>query len=142
MVDMARDPVANVDIDELKQAALDHLWMPFTQYEIQAADGGPMIIVEGEGIRVKDSNGKSYIDGIGGLFLINVGHGRQEIVDAVARQLSSIHYASTFNYATIPTVQLAKRLARLAPENLNKVFLASGGSTYTGAFQHGYQRYR
>ncbi len=128
MADAVSNPYAGVDFDELKQAALDHLWMPFTQYNDLAEAGGPKIIVEGDGIRMKDSDGKSYIDGIGGLFLVNVGHGRQEIVDAVANQLSNIHYANTFAYGSIPTIKLAKRLAGLAPGDLNKVFLASGGS--------------
>ena len=128
MTSTVSKPYADVDFDELKQAALDHLWMPFTQYNDMAEAGGPMVIVEGDGIRIKDSNGKSYIDGIGGLFLINAGHGRQEIVDAVANQLSSIHYANTFAYGTVPTIKLAKRLADLAPGDLNKVFFASGGS--------------
>ena len=128
MADATHDSAGDGSFDQIKQAALDHLWMPFTQYDDLAAAGGPMVIVEGDGIRVKDSDGRSYIDGISGLFLINVGHGRQEIVDAVTRQLSSIHYANTFSYVTVPTAKLAERLAGLAPGDLNKVFFASGGS--------------
>ncbi|MFQ5874987.1 MAG: aspartate aminotransferase family protein, partial [Dehalococcoidia bacterium] len=128
MADGGNDPTVGVNFDELKQAALDHLWMPFTQFKDLAEAGGPMIVVEGEGVRVKDSDGKSYIDGIGGLFLINVGHGRQEIADAIDQQVRAIHYANTFGYATIPEVKLAERLAGLAPGDLNKVFFASGGS--------------
>ncbi|MFQ5872471.1 MAG: aspartate aminotransferase family protein, partial [Dehalococcoidia bacterium] len=128
MADAGNNPTAGVDIGEVKQAVLDHLWMPFTQHNDLAEAGGPLVIVEGDGVRIKDSDGKSYIDGIGGLFLVNVGHGRQEIVDAVTEQLSNIHYANTFSYATIPTANLATKLAELAPGDLNKVFLASGGS--------------
>ena len=123
-----KDPTEGVDFTELNQAALDNYWMPFTQYNDMADSGGPTFIVEGDGIRLKDSEGKSYIDGIGGLFLVNAGHGRKEIVDAVAEQLNHIHYASTFSYASIPTVQLAQRIAGIAPGDLNKVFFASGGS--------------
>ena len=122
------DPTEGVDFAELKQAALDNYWMPFTQYNDMADSGGPMFIVEGDGIRLKDSEGKSYIDGIGGLFLVNVGHGRKEIVDAVTNQLNHLHYASTFSYANIPAVKLAQRIAGIAPGDLNKVFFASGGS--------------
>ena len=91
-------PYHNVNFEELKQAAMDHLWMPYTQYNDLLNTGGPRIIVEGEGIRVKDSEGNSYIDAIGGLFLVNVGHGRNEISEAVANQLNSLHYANTFMY--------------------------------------------
>ncbi len=122
------DPYADVDFEELKQAALDHLWMPYKQYNDLAEAGGPMIIVEGDGIRLKDSDGKSYIDAMGGLFLVNAGHGRREIAQAVFDQLDSVHYANTFAYGSIPTLRLAKRLAGLAPGDLNRVFLASGGS--------------
>ena len=121
-------PYHNVNFEELKQAAMDHLWMPYTQYNDLLNTGGPRIIVEGEGIRVKDSEGNSYIDAIGGLFLVNVGHGRNEISEAVANQLNSLHYANTFMYGTIPTILLAKKLAELAPGDLSRVFLASGGS--------------
>ncbi len=116
------------NIDKLKQTALKHLWMPMTQYESVVAEDGPTIIVEGEGVHIKDIDGNTYIDGIGGLFLANVGHGRTEIVDAVAKQLNTLHYANTFAYATIPAIKLAEKLANIAPGDLNTVFLASGGS--------------
>jgi adenosylmethionine-8-amino-7-oxononanoate aminotransferase len=124
----AKDSTAGVDFAGLKQAALDNYWMPFTQYNDMAEPDGLMFIVDGDGIRLTDSEGKSYIDGIGGLFLVNAGHGRKEIADAVAEQLNHVHYASTFSYANIPAVQLAQRIAGLAPGDLNKVFFASGGS--------------
>ena len=75
-----------------------------------------------------DSDGNSYIDAIGGLFLVNVGHGRTKIAEAVADQLSAVHYANTFMYPAVSTIKLSKKLAELAPGDLNRVFLASGGS--------------
>ncbi len=122
------DVYSDVNFDELKRAAIDYLWMPYTQYNNLLNSGGPKVIVEGEGIRIKDSEGNSYIDAMGGLFLVNVGHGRSEIAESVANQLNSVHYANTFTYGTIPTILLAKKLAQLAPGDLNRVFLASGGS--------------
>ena len=79
MVKAKEDPYADIDFDELKQAAIDHLWMPYKQYNDLLNTGGPKIMVDGEGIRLKDSDGNSYIDAIGGLFLVNIGHGRSEI---------------------------------------------------------------
>ena len=75
-----------------------------------------------------DSDGTTYIDAIGGLFLVNVGHGRTEIAEAVADQLGALHYANTFAYPAVPTIKLSKKLAELAPGDLDRVFLASGGS--------------
>ena len=124
----AQSQVFSGDIDSLKQTALEHLWMPMVQHDDLVEDGGPMVITEGDGVRVTDVNGKTYLDGIGGLFLINVGHGRKEIADAVYNQLNAIHYANTFAYATVPAIKLAERLAGLAPGDLNTAFLASGGS--------------
>ena len=119
---------ADADFGDLKQAAMDHLWMPFSQYNDLLSKGGPKIIVEGDGIRMTDSDGTTYIDAIGGLFLVNVGHGRTEIAEAVADQLGALHYANTFAYPAVPTIKLSKKLAELAPGDLNRVFLASGGS--------------
>ena len=119
---------ADADFVDLKQAAMDHLWMPFSQYNDLLSKGGPKIIVEGDGIRMTDSDGTTYIDAIGGLFLVNVGHGRTEIAEAVADQLGALHYANTFAYPAVPTIKLSKKLAELAPGDLNRVFLASGGS--------------
>ena len=119
---------AGEDFGDLKQAAMDHLWMPFSQYNDLLSKGGPKIIVEGDGIRMTDSDGTTYIDAIGGLFLVNVGHGRTKIAEAVADQLGALHYANTFAYPAVPTIKLSKKLAELAPGDLNRVFLASGGS--------------
>ena len=119
---------ADADFGDLKQAAMDHLWMPFSQYNDLLSKGGPKIIVEGDGIRMTDSDGTTYIDAIGGLFLVNVGHGRTKIAEAVADQLGALHYANTFAYPAVPTIKLSKKLAELAPGDLNRVFLASGGS--------------
>ena len=119
---------AGEDFGDLKQAAMDHLWMPFSQYNDLLSKGGPTIIVEGDGIRMTDSDGNTYIDAVGGLFLVNVGHGRTKIAEAVADQLGALHYANTFAYPAVPTIKLSKKLAELAPGDLNRVFLASGGS--------------
>ena len=102
--------------------------MPFSQYNDLLSKGGPKIIVEGDGIRMTDSDGNSYIDAIGGLFLVNVGHGRSQIAEAVADQLNAVHYANTFMYPAVSTIKLSKKLAELAPGDLDRVFLASGGS--------------
>ena len=114
--------------DELRASALEHVWFPFQQWNDVAAEGGLRIIVEGNGVKLKDFHGKEYFDGFAGLVLVNVGHGREEIARAVYDQLSTLHYANTFAYTTIPVIKLAEKVASLTPGDLNRVFLTSGGS--------------
>ncbi len=86
-------------------------------------------IVAAKGAYVTDSDGNQMIDGIGGLWCVNVGHGRQEIIDAITQQLQTLDYYSTFYNFTHPTAAaLAEKLASLAPGNLNHVHFANSGS--------------
>lgn len=102
-------------------------------------------IVAAKGVMVRDSNGQELIDGIGGLWCVNVGHGRPEIIDAISNQLSTLDFYSTFYTFTHPTAAaLAKKLAQLAPGNLNHVhFSTSGSDANDGAVRilhHYYER--
>ena len=83
---------------------------------------------EGDGVRIKSADGRWGYDGVAGLMLVNVGHGRQEIVDAIAAQLGTIHYANTFKYGSEPVVRFAEKVASLTPGDLNRVYFTSGGS--------------
>ena len=86
-------------------------------------------IVGAKGAYVTDSEGNQIIDGIGGLWCVNVGHGRQEIIDAITAQLEQLDYYSTFYNFTHPSAaQLAKKIAALAPGNLNRVYFGNSGS--------------
>ncbi len=86
-------------------------------------------IVRAEGAYVTDSEGNQLIDGIGGLWCVNVGHGRQEIIDAITSQLQQLDYYSTFYNFTHPSAaQLAKKIAALAPGQLNRVYFGNSGS--------------
>ncbi|GBR47945.1 adenosylmethionine-8-amino-7-oxononanoate aminotransferase [Gluconobacter roseus NBRC 3990] len=102
-------------------------------------------IVAAKGVMVRDSNGHELIDGIGGLWCVNVGHGRHEIIDAISNQLSTLDFYSTFYTFTHPTAAaLARKLAELAPGNLNRVhFSTSGSDANDGAVRilhHYYER--
>jgi adenosylmethionine-8-amino-7-oxononanoate aminotransferase len=86
-------------------------------------------IVAAEGAYVTDSEGNRMIDGIGGLWCVNVGHGRKEIIEAVTEQLKTLDYYSTFYNFTHPkAAQLAEKLAKLAPGELNRVYFGNSGS--------------
>jgi putrescine---pyruvate transaminase len=90
----------------------------------------PLCIEGGDGVYVTDGQGKRYLDGQGGLWNVNVGHGRPEIKQAIIDQLDKISFYSTFgNTTNAPSVELAELLCRLtAPEGMKRVFFSSGGS--------------
>ena len=117
-----------LDAEALRQTALDHLWMPFTQSRSYAELGGPPILVSGEGVRVTDVNGKTYLDGIGAMEACAVGHHRKELIDAATEQFHRLEFVDTFRWASVPAITLAGTLAHLAPGSLDKVFFSPGGS--------------
>ena len=105
----------------------DHLWMHFTRMAAYR-DGEVPMIVRGDGCYVWDSNGKRYLDGLAGLFVVNAGHGRHELADAAAKQASELAYFPLWSYAHPKAVELADRIATLTPGDLNRVFFTTGGS--------------
>jgi adenosylmethionine-8-amino-7-oxononanoate aminotransferase len=111
----------------LQEAARRHLWMHFTRMSTYKDHDVP-IIVRGEGAYVYDSKGRRYLDGLAGLFVSMVGHGRDEIAEASARQAKELAYFPLWSYAHPRAIELAERLANLAPGDLNRVFFTTGGS--------------
>jgi len=91
--------------------------------------GGRFVVARGDGASIWDDKGTRYLDGTAGLWFTNVGHGRTAIADAVARQLSTLAHYSTFG-DVVPdvTLELADRLAAIAPVAGSKIFFTSGGS--------------
>jgi putrescine aminotransferase len=113
----------------LQSLDLAHHLHPFTDQTSMAAEGGSQIIVSGAGCHVTDQNGRQLLDGLAGLWCVNVGYGRQEIVDAVTAQMARLpYYCSFFNSTTAPAIQLAARLAGLAPAHLKHVMFSNSGS--------------
>jgi adenosylmethionine-8-amino-7-oxononanoate aminotransferase len=111
----------------LSSTARDHLWMHFTRMSAYARSPIPTI-VRGEGPYIFDANGKRYLDGLAGLFVVQAGHGRQELADAAAKQAAELAYFPLWSYAHPTAIELAARLADLAPGDLNRVFFTTGGS--------------
>jgi adenosylmethionine-8-amino-7-oxononanoate aminotransferase len=104
-----------------------HLWMHFTRMSAYA-DAEVPIIVRGEGCYVYDEHGKRYLDGLSALFCVNIGHGRADIAQAGADQAKELGFFTNWSYAHPPAIELAARVASLAPGDLNRVFFTSGGS--------------
>ena len=113
--------------DALQAAARRHLWMHFTRLSAYAEREIP-IIVRGEGAYVWDSHGRRYLDGLSGLFVVQAGHGRQELAEAAAKQAGELAYFPLWTYGHAAAIELADRLADLAPGDLNRVFFTTGGS--------------
>src|SRR3984957_5678565 len=115
------------EIAALQEKAKRHLWLHFTRMS-SYADSDVQVIVRGEGQYVYDQNGKRYLDGLAGLFVSQIGHGRTEVAEAGARQASQLAYFPLWSYAHPQAIALAERLAGLAPGNLNRVFFTTSGS--------------
>jgi len=111
----------------LQELARRHLWMHFTRLSAYEQVEVP-IIVRGEGCYVWDEHGKRYLDGLSALFCVNIGHGRADIAQAGADQARELGFFTNWSYAHPPAIELAARIAALAPGDLNRVFFTSGGS--------------
>ncbi len=110
----------------LTPAQLDAHWMPFTANRQFKAD--PRLLVAAHGNYYRDGDGRQVFDGLSGLWTCGLGHGRPEIVEAVARQVATLDYAPPFQYAHPLSFQLAERIAALMPEGLDHVFFCGSGS--------------
>ena len=103
------------------------MWLHFTRMS-SYDDSDIQIIVRGEGNYVFDQHGKRYLDGLAGLFVSQIGHGRTEVAEAAARQASELAYFPLWSYAHPQAIELADRLAAMAPGDLNRVFFTTSGS--------------
>jgi adenosylmethionine-8-amino-7-oxononanoate aminotransferase len=112
---------------DLQALARRHLWMHFTRMGAYAHEELP-IIERGEGCYVYDNHGRRYLDGLSALYCVNIGHGRSELGEAAAEQARQLGFYTNWSYAHPPSIELAARVARLAPGDLNRVFFVSGGS--------------
>src|SRR5207248_9914583 len=112
---------------QLQELAKRHLWMHFTRMGAYADHEVP-VIVKGDGCYVWDEHGKRYLDGLSALFCGNAGHGRAELGEAAAKQAAELGFFTNWSYAHPRAIELAARIAALAPADLNRVFFTSGGS--------------
>jgi adenosylmethionine-8-amino-7-oxononanoate aminotransferase len=109
--------------------------MHFTRHSA-FADTPPPVIVRGEGAYVFDAEGKRYLDGLAGLFAVQVGHGREELAEAAARQTRQLAYFPLWGTAHPMAIELAERMTAAAPGDLNRVFFTvSGGESVETAWK-------
>ena len=111
----------------LQELAKRHLWMHFARMGAFEDHEVP-IIVKGDGCYVWDEHGNRYLDGLAALFCVNIGHGRGDVAQAGADQAKELGFYTNWSYAHPKAIELAARVAELAPGDLNRVFFTSGGS--------------
>src|ERR1700758_1160170 len=125
---MADDAMNLREFAPIEQQALEHVWIHSARWRDLAERDGLKVMVRGEGCRLFDAQGRSYLDGLSGLYVVNVGHGRAEIGEAMAKQACELAYVSAASYTNLAAVQLGDVLAGLTPGDLDRFFLCSGGS--------------
>ncbi|MBO6703794.1 MAG: aspartate aminotransferase family protein [Pseudomonadales bacterium] len=118
----------NYTTEQLQDLDRKHYLHPFTDYK-KLKEEGSRIITRADGVYLWDSEGKQYLDGMAGLWCVNVGYGRDEIVEAVTAQMRELpYYNSFFKSANPPAVELARMITSLAPAHMNHVFFTGSGS--------------
>ena len=121
-------PGATRSDERLQRLAREHLWMHFTRMGGFGDEHEVPIITRGEGCYVWDDKGNRYLDGLSALFCVNSGHGRAELGDAMAAQVRELDFVTIWSYAHPQAIELAARIADLAPHDLNHVFFTNSGS--------------
>ncbi len=125
MTTMANDPAM---IQDYVDRGLKHLWMQTQQVNDLRKDDGVLVIEEGEGIYLSDVKGQKYIDAMSGLWVVAVGHGRTELADVAREQMAKLGYANTLAYHNRPAVDLASKVASVAPPSINKALFVNSGA--------------
>jgi adenosylmethionine-8-amino-7-oxononanoate aminotransferase len=125
---VADDATKRREFAPIERQALDHVWIHSARWLDLAERDGLRVMVRGEGCRLYDAHGRAYLDGLSGLYVVNVGHGRAEIAEAMAKQARELAYVSSASYTNLAAVQLGDVLAGLTPGDLDRFFFCSGGS--------------
>ncbi|HGE2092124.1 putrescine--pyruvate aminotransferase [Pseudomonas aeruginosa] len=120
--------ITNAKTREWQALSRDHHLPPFTDYK-QLNEKGARIITKAEGVYIWDSEGNKILDAMAGLWCVNVGYGREELVQAATRQMRELPFYNLFFQTAHPlVVELAKAIADVAPEGMNHVFFTGSGS--------------
>ena len=112
--------------DATADRAGHHLWMHFARQGRHPETPIP-VVTRGEGAYIWDNRGRKILDGLSGLFVVQIGHGRREMAEVAAKQTAELAYFPVWGYTTPAQAELAERVAALAPGDLNRVFFTTGG---------------
>ncbi len=125
-----------------RKADLDHHLHPFTDQRGLAETGGSRIITKAQGVWLIDSEGERILDGMAGLWCVNVGYGREDLARTAYEQMVELPYYNTFfKTATPPPIELSEKLASLTPAGLNHTFFANSGSEANDSIVRMIRRY-
>lgn len=117
-----------LDLQRDDRATILHPFTPLARYSSGEA-GGPRIICGGEGIRIRDRDGRELIDAFAGLYCVNVGYGRKEIADAIHREaLKLSYYHSYAGHSNEPAIRLARQVLKLTPGRMERIYFGQSGS--------------
>jgi putrescine aminotransferase len=118
-----------IDRERLVELNKKHLIHPNYSLLEQQEKGPVSIMTRGEGIYLWEANGDKYLDGTAGLWLSNIGHARKEMAEVAKQQMETLEYFSSFfGYSNQPSIELAARVTKMAPEGLNRILFTQGGS--------------
>src|SRR5471030_890453 len=127
-----KNPMSSADLAELRRLDVAHHLPAQSDYKLQEELGGSRIIVRADGCTIHDADGHSLLDGMAGLWCVNVGYGREELARVAYEQMLELPYYNTFfKTATPPPVQLAAKIAEkmaLSNPDLTHVFFNTSGS--------------
>ena len=119
----------NIDIAEVVRNDIAHHFHPFTDHKSFHAEGGPRVMTQADGIWIWDGNGNKLMDGMSGLWCVNVGYGRKELAEAAYKQMLDLPYYNTFfKTTTVPTTELAAKISSVMPERFKHIFFTNSGS--------------
>ena len=119
----------NLNIAELVRSDIAHHFHPFTDHKSFHAEGGPRVITHADGMWIWDANGNKLLDGMAGLWCVNVGYGRKELAEAAYRQMLDLPYYNTFfKTTTVPSTELAAKISSVMPERFKHIFFVNSGS--------------
>ncbi|MEM7427558.1 MAG: aspartate aminotransferase family protein [Pseudomonadota bacterium] len=119
----------NLNAEELVALDTAHHFHPFTDHAALSREGGARIITHADKSWLWDADGRKVLDGMAGLWCVNVGYGRKRLAEAAYKQMLDLPYYNTFfKTTTVPAVELASKVGQLLPERFNKVFFVNSGS--------------
>jgi putrescine---pyruvate transaminase len=122
-------PTKNLNLEEIVKADIAHHFHPFTDHKSFHAAGGPRVITHADGVWIWDGKGNKILDGMSGLWCVNVGYGRKELADAAYKQMLDLPYYNTFfKTTTVPATELATKISSLLPAKFQHIFFTNSGS--------------
>ena len=123
---MKLDPADILSLEEMDRQCVLH---PLTQLDAHAASGEPQIIEGGKGVYIVDQHGRRLLDGFAALYCVNIGYGRTEVAEAIAKQAHKLAYFHTYRGSSNePIIRLSHRVLRMAPPHMSKIYYGMSGS--------------